>query len=226
MNYQITYSAKRSTVAIIVKARQLQVKAPTGTCEHFIAEFVASKRDWIVKQLQRQSALHSEKSQPLDEGVLTLFGQKQPLLLKSDNVSHVRWLDEGIEISIGNRVQNRQEKAKALLLTFMAEELAQFIHIRLGYWQPRMGVQAQDVKVRVYKRRWGSCDRRQRLTFNTLLAGAPKWVIDYVVVHELAHIRYMDHGPRFWELVNQHCVHTQEAKNWLRQRGISLELEF
>ncbi|MBS3796431.1 SprT family zinc-dependent metalloprotease [Pseudoalteromonas sp. BDTF-M6] len=226
MDYQITYSAKRSTVAIIIKAQQLQVKAPTGTCERFIAEFVASKRDWIAKQLVRQGALRSFKSRPLVDGALSLFGQPVPLALKSARNSSVRQFDNRIEVSLGTRVQHQQEKAKELLLAFMADKLGRFIESRLDYWQPRLGVQAQGVKVRVYKRRWGSCDRRQRLTFNTLLAGAPHWVIDYVVVHELAHICHMDHGPMFWHLVNQHYEHTHKAKAWLREQGASLELEF
>ncbi|WP_158681450.1 M48 family metallopeptidase [Pseudoalteromonas sp. T1lg88] len=226
MDYQITYSGKRSTVAIIVKRQQLLVKAPTGTCERFIAEFVASKRDWISKQLDRQGELYRLKSRPLDDGTLSLFGRSVPVVIKGAKASSVRLQDNSIELCISARVRHQQEKAKELLLAFMAEELARFIYMRLDYWQSRMGVKAVDIKVRVYKRRWGSCDRRHRLTLNTLLAGAPTWVIDYVLVHELAHIRYMDHGPRFWHLVNQHCAQTQEAKAWLREQGTSLELAF
>lgn len=226
IDYQVTYSGKRSTVAIIVKCQQLLVKAPTGTSERFIAEFVASKQDWINKQLARQGELHSLKSRPLDDGTLSLFGKPVPVVLKSAKASSVRLEDNSIVLGISTRVQHQQEKAKELLLAFMAEELARFIYMRLDYWQLQMGVEATDIKVRVYKRRWGSCDRRHRLTFNTLLAGAPSWVIDYVLVHELAHIRYMDHGAKFWHLVNQHCAQTQEAKAWLREQGTSLELAF
>jgi len=67
--------------------------------------------------------------------------------------------------------------------------------------------------------RWGSCSVKGNLNFNRALAGAPAEVVDYVVIHELAHLREMNHSPRFWEIVDRWCPEQKAHRRWLRQNA-------
>jgi predicted metal-dependent hydrolase len=70
--------------------------------------------------------------------------------------------------------------------------------------------------------RWGSCSATGDLSYSWRLILAPSYVLDYVAAHEVAHLREMNHGPRFWRLVISHCKHAKEARNWLRLHGREL----
>jgi hypothetical protein len=80
------------------------------------------------------------------------------------------------------------------------------------------GLQVARVSVRNQRWRWGSCSRKGHICLNWRLAMVPEWVRDYVLLHELMHLKRMDHSPRFWALVAAACPRYQEARAWLRTR--------
>lgn len=80
-------------------------------------------------------------------------------------------------------------------------ELSLWLAARLPHWQARMGVEARQVRIRALRSRWGSCSARGDVTFALSLVQVPQAVADYVVVHELAHRREMNHSPAFWSHV-------------------------
>lgn len=84
------------------------------------------------------------------------------------------------------------------------------------------GITVTTVSIRNQKTRWGSCARGGRVCLNWRLLLMPTWVADYVIVHELMHVRRMDHSPRFWALVAAACPAYREARAWLRLHGPSL----
>ena len=79
------------------------------------------------------------------------------------------------------------------------------------------GMTIARISVRNQRWRWGSCSRGGHICLNWRLAGMPDWVRDYVIVHELMHLKRMDHSPKFWELVAQACPKYREARTWLRR---------
>ena len=78
------------------------------------------------------------------------------------------------------------------------------------------GLTVTRVSVRNQRWRWGSCSRRGHICLNWRLVTMPDWVRDYVIVHELMHLKRMDHSPRFWKLVAQACPNYEQARGWLR----------
>ncbi len=226
LDYSLIFSKKRRTIAIHVKGESVSVRAPLGACKRFIDDFVQSKRTWIEVQLQKHSDYSAQSSNPLSDNKIMLFGDWLDIKVSRAKRTQLISNSMGIELVIAERVNHAQNKAKDLLLAHLSDNLRAFINERLEHWQSVMAVQASSVKIRSYKRRWGSCNQRRELSFNTFLVGAPKWVIDYVIVHELAHIRYMNHGKEFWRWVDDTYEHTNQAKLWLKQHGQKLELNF
>jgi predicted metal-dependent hydrolase len=84
------------------------------------------------------------------------------------------------------------------------------------------GLQVSRVSIRDQRTRWGSCGRDGHITLNWRLVVMPDWVRDYVIVHELMHLRRLDHSPAYWQLVAQACPWYREAKQWLRAHGPAL----
>ena len=82
-----------------------------------------------------------------------------------------------------------------------------------------IGVSFQDIHIKDQKSRWGSCSSKGNLNFNWRILMAPEPVCDYVIIHELCHLVYMDHSADFWHLVEQLCPSYRQYKKWLRDRA-------
>jgi predicted metal-dependent hydrolase len=82
-----------------------------------------------------------------------------------------------------------------------------------------MEVKFHRITVRDQSSRWGSCSSAGSLSYSWRLILAPPFVLDYVAAHEVAHLKHMNHGTRYWRLVLTHCRHAKEAQHWLRRRG-------
>ena len=104
----------------------------------------------------------------------------------------------------------------------LADEAMQDIPRRVRYFAPLVGVTFGRITIRNQKTRWGSCSAKRNLNFNCLLMLTPPDVRDYVVVHELCHIREMIHSARFWAQVERVLPHYRVQVRWLRENGAAI----
>lgn len=93
---------------------------------------------------------------------------------------------------------------------------------RLPLFARKLGVTYQRVAVRSQRTRWGSCSSKGNLNFNCLLALTPPEVFDYVIVHELCHLKEMNHSPKFWAEVEKQLPHYKICRKWLKNHGTNL----
>lgn len=104
----------------------------------------------------------------------------------------------------------------------LAEQMRQRLPEKLNRHAASMGVTFGRVTIRCQQTRWGSCSSRGNLNFNCLLMLAPEEVLDYVVVHELAHRKQMNHSVLFWQEVERECPDYKKSLRWLKDRGGAL----
>ena len=104
----------------------------------------------------------------------------------------------------------------------LADQALKTIPRRVAYYAPLIGVDYGRITIRCQRTRWGSCSSKGNLNFNCLLMLCPPEVLDYVVVHELCHLKEMNHSKRFWELVAQFCPEYEKYKKWLKEHGNEL----
>lgn len=94
-----------------------------------------------------------------------------------------------------------------------------YFHERVRHWSGVMEIVPNKVFLKNQRTRWGSCSVKGNLNFNRALAKAPAEIVDYVVIHELAHLREMNHSPRFWGIVDRWCPEQKAHRRWLRQNA-------
>jgi len=99
------------------------------------------------------------------------------------------------------------------------EELQSFIEKTLHHYEDKMDLTAKQVKYRHVKSYWGNCKSDGTITFNLDLIYATQKEIEYVIIHELAHLKYRGHGVRFWDFVNKYCPTTSDSRSALRSLG-------
>ena len=101
------------------------------------------------------------------------------------------------------------------------DSVRELFESRVRHWSAVMGVSPKRVFLKNQRTLWGSCSTRGNLNFNRVLAGAPADIVDYVVIHELAHLKEMNHSRRFWDVVEAWCPEQKQRRRWLR-RNVSL----
>jgi hypothetical protein len=118
---------------------------------------------------------------------------------------------------VRRRLRRPVSKAKQKKYLEHKEEARHIILERVKYFSPICGVSYNRVAIRNQKSRWGSCSSKKNLNFNYRLAYLPKHICDYVIVHELCHLKQMNHGPLFWQEVEKVIPNFQADVNELRQ---------
>ena len=133
---------------------------------------------------------------------------------------HFNWIEKRIP-TVDSQTENGkapdEEQIKEL-----ADKAKEYLGIRLPYFARLLDVRYNNVTVRCQKTRWGSCSAKGNLNFNCLLSLAPTEVFDYVIVHELCHLKEMNHSPAFWHEVEKIIPDRKIHEKWLRQNGSAL----
>ncbi len=127
------------------------------------------------------------------------------------------WIDKSLNKMRQRKEEQSQKKElspqEVKLLVTRAKRI---IPQRVRYYADIMGVTYGRITIRMQKSRWGSCSGKGNLNFNCLLMRAPDAIIDYVVVHELCHLKEMNHSPRFWAEVEKILPDYKERRKWLK----------
>ena len=101
----------------------------------------------------------------------------------------------------------------------MADAALVDIPKRVAHFAPIVGVRYGRITIRNQRTKWGSCSSKGNLNFNRVLMLSPEWVRDYIVVHELCHLKEMNHSPAFWAEVARVCPNYKQAEVWLKANG-------
>ena len=127
---------------------------------------------------------------------------------------------ERIEKMVLSAREGRQLRLSRQEMDDLAKEARQVFPERVEYWQRTMGgISIGKVTVRNQLSRWGSCSQNGNISLNVLLLKAPPRVLDYVIIHELAHRLQMNHSKAFWAIVQRYCSDYKECRKWLKDEG-------
>jgi predicted metal-dependent hydrolase len=206
--------ARRLTLRINRTGDGAIMTVPRRTGKSEAERFALKSKAWIATQLAKRKpavAIASGVEIPLRGSPqrIEATGKARGLVLHdvSTGVIHVPGLPHHV---------------KRRLTDWLKAEAKRDLATASERYASAMGVKVRTISVRDQKSRWGSCSSMGDLSYSWRLILAPDYVLDYVAAHEVAHLREMNHSPRFWRLVLTHCNRTRDAKNWLKQHGSSL----
>ena len=200
MDYTIVWSSRSTRIRIAVYPNgNVVVRCPRQVRRSEVEAFVTNNREWIRKSIR------SMKSEPsrlvvLEEGALIpLFGREY--LVVVDGRGHGKIEGRRVHFS-SDEIEKRS--ARAVLFEFYERKLETYLHAKIAEKEKLTGLSAASYRIRDYKSRWGSCSPEGVISFNLKLAAFPADVVDYVIVHELCHLRHRSHSKRFWNLVSSY----------------------
>ncbi|HOQ59793.1 MAG TPA: SprT family zinc-dependent metalloprotease, partial [Vicinamibacterales bacterium] len=176
--------------------------------------FVRERRDWILRQRLQHAASAAARSGPWLPGTSVLLrGVEEPIRVQPAGGALAVTLGSERLVLPASACHNLRPPLEAHLRSVAARELRG----RLHELARAHGFTVAAVSIRAQRTRWGSCSRSGRISLNWRLIQVPASVRDYVLLHELAHLKHADHSARFHREVERLCPHCAEARRWLRE---------
>ena len=213
--------SRRRTISIIVKPDgQVIVRAPLKAPEGLIRQFVESKSGWINEK-KAAAAQHVHLTVRQFEGgeKFLLLGREYALRVVESQKAALTFKDEFI------LHQKAQPKAKIAFEKWYKAQALAILSERTQFYAAKFGLHYEKLRITSARTRWGSCSSRGTLSFTWRLVMAPLDVVDYVVIHELAHLKVKNHSAVFWAEVQKMLPDYKRHVAWLRKNGKFLSLD-
>ena len=212
--------SKRRTIALVVGAdATLTVRAPISTPLEYIEDLVRRKMRWINKQIREVQSRPAVRDKRFANGESFFYlGDPYKLRFVSNAKGALVFQKEFII------AREHQREARKVLIDWYKKEAAKKIPSRVEWYARRCGMRIGRVKITNAEKRWGSCGRDGSVNFSWKLIMAPLPVLDYVVVHELAHLLERNHSDSFWRKVALMCPSYRSSMKWLKQNGPLLKI--
>jgi predicted metal-dependent hydrolase len=209
----------RSLKLSIDKKGTVIVTTPRFIPQFAIRKFVDSHRDWIETQLKKLQSI--KKKLDVDKNQVLLFGKAYKLIANIDRSVPIGVRKIGEELHI-NPVQQTEASIQSTLERFLKSAGSQYILKVTEVMAKKMQTSYANVSFKTQKTRWGSCSSKGNLNFNWRLVHTPPEIVNYVIIHELAHRTHMDHSTNFWKLVEKFDPEYRKHRGWLKRHGMAI----
>jgi predicted metal-dependent hydrolase len=227
---------KRSTIGFSVGAEGLTISAPKWVPLYEIDKAVVEKSGWIINKLQetrdRHARLESARIDWRDGTTLPFLGEQVIVVLdprhafggigaelKSSDADTLPFVTH-LTLHVGLPHMATPEQIRDAVQAWLMRQAKRIFSERLNHFAPTLGVQWRKLSLSSAGTRWGSASADGSIRLNWRLIHFKQSVIDYVVVHELSHLRVMDHSPRFWDTVRAVVPDYAELRGQLKDEGV------
>ncbi|MFC1926797.1 M48 family metallopeptidase [Chloroflexota bacterium] len=224
--HTIVYAIKRSTRAKHVRLEVgrehgLTVVVPRSYRIDRLSKLLEAKRVWILGKLGERDNVRPLSAETLKDGdKIPYLGRERTLKIQRNysKVDAVKLEQNTLLVSLISET----DRLELFLERWYRLQADSLMKKKVETFSVQLGVSYNRIVIRGQKTRWGSCSHKGNLNLNWKLVMAPEPVIDYVVIHELAHLKEMNHTKNFWKLVAEHCPQWRERRKWLKDHGVEL----
>jgi len=219
--YQLIRTKRKTLGLTIERDGKIVIRAPQDSPQKVIDDFFESKKFWIYKKLAEKRMIEEDlpsKEYVNGEGFLYL-GKSYRLQL----------VDNGVPLSLSHGFfqLNRKyaSKGKKTFTDWYRSHALPIIEERVKIYKDMIGVNPKTIRVLDLKYRWGSCSSKGNLNLHWKTILTPMPIVDYVVIHELVHLKEKNHTQRFWEILATILPDYEKRKEWLKINGNHFELD-
>lgn len=228
LKYQLVKSNRKTIAISFDRDGNLVVKAPLYVRNRDIEAFVYEKSEWIeatALRLKRAREKEMAGRLRLESGdALPYLGREQILSVFREERKRPKIKKAGERLLMWVPYEADYEYRRHALEQWYRKEACAVIGQKAMEFSQRLGVSYGEIRIKDQKSRWGSCSGKGNLNFNWRIVMAPEAVCDYVVIHELCHLKYMDHSPNFWGLLESIAPGYRKCRSWLKEQGRNLYL--
>ncbi len=196
------------------------MSAPWRSSERRILAVIRDAEAWVLRKLEIWSALPARNQSWTHGDRIKYLGRDLTLQLSVDDIATLVVIQDHEHLSIALPNPADRDAVRAAVIAWYRRHAQSNFSARVGEFASRLGVALPRMLISNARTRWGSCNARREVRLNWRLIQATQPTIDYVVVHELAHLIEMNHSRRFWNVVESVCPHYREGCAELNRMGL------
>lgn len=224
--FNIIRSARRRTVSIEVRAANVVIRAPVNAPKSFLMDFLEQKAAWVrLKIAEQQALLAAVPATPDYENgcQVNFMDERLRLVTGRGTRATIARVGQDLHLLLSSRVRMaEQDQIRALLARWYQQQALQILTRKTAELCARAGLEYAAVKVRATRSKWGHCTSKGVIQYNWQILLAPEAIVDYLVAHEVSHLRHQNHSADFWALVTSLCPSCKADRAWLKANGARL----
>ena len=218
----IEKTKRRKTVSIFIERDgSVRVLAPVTANDDIIENAVRAKEYQIFTKLAKWKELNQGKVKRafVNGQSFLYFGRNYRLSIEEDQAVPLKVTGGYLRLD-----KKYLSKAEKVFKEFYREKTQQKIQERMKLIEDKFSTKPSSIKVLELRNRWASWTPKNGLNFNWKCAMAPVQVLDYIITHEMVHLKYPSHSPAFWNELDKKMPNYREHENWLKQNGVKMAL--
>lgn len=222
-DYTIARSARRRTVSIEVRAANVVIRAPLSTAKTFLVAFLQQKAAWVRAKLAEQQAMLAALPAAPHYGAGTIvpfMDESLRLVIGRGTRAAIGRVGQELHVLLSSRVRmTEQEQIRSLLARWYQQQALHILTRKTAELCTSAGLRYSLVKIRATRSKWGHCTSKGVIQYNWQILLAPEAIVDYLVAHEVSHLRHQNHSADFWALVTSLCPSCKTDRAWLKTHG-------
>lgn len=215
--------SKRRSIGFLINEDGLRITAPRWVTLADIETAIRDKQSWILRKLTERRERAQRQLEPKmewkDGAKLPYMGSEIILRVAPSSLSGTHFEPTQAELIISLPGDAGEQQLKDRVQAWLQQEARRVFNERLSVFAEKLNVRYHSMALSAATTRWGSCTSQGKIRLNWRLIHFSPMIIDYVVAHELAHLREMNHSPRFWATVQSVFPDFEIARNTLRQHA-------
>ena len=215
LNYELV-RAKIKNMYILIRDGKVIVKVPRSISDNRVTDFINSKEDWIVKKLKEVEKKSVKEKKFVSGEVFKILGNNYILNVeRGDFKKSIVNMENGF-INVFVNEDSSVDKIKDLIDKMYYKLAIAVVDKSVDMWKGVLNIAPNVVVIKKLKTAWGKCNSKRKITINPDLMKYDQRVIDYVVLHEFCHLRYMNHSKDFWNMVSKYMPDYKLLRNELK----------
>ncbi|MCL1918767.1 MAG: M48 family metallopeptidase [Peptococcaceae bacterium] len=228
VEYQFVTNKRARTLSYVVKDGCVKVTAPPEVTPQQAQDFLTEKEEELFEIIDKIKTQDKSPYHYVDGEKFLYRGRRYTLEVLEDNKKATRVQLAGghmfVYLPSGLDESEKKLATRSLVDTFFQQNALRILEELTEYYSRLMDIPYKPIKIKNQRSRWGSCSNKGSIYLNWRIIMAPNQVISYVVIHELAHLKYSDHSREFWALVGEHMPDYKRWKKWLADNSEGLIL--
>ena len=219
VTFVLKRTKRRRSIVFSVDGNGLVVHSPWKTTDSLIERSISESADWIIRKLDEWSGYETRIPRWETGEQIAYLGRNLTLEIVADAILVPALLGDDWQLRITVADTGSETRIREAAIAWYRLHAARNFSERIAHYASLMQLKIPRVFLSNARTQWGSCNAKAHLRLNWRLIQAPQEVIDYVVVHELAHLTEMNHSRRFWKIVERHFPGHMLARKHLNERG-------
>lgn len=226
--FSIARSPRRRSISIEIRRAQVVVRAPMGASQSLLMSFLQEKAAWVKAKITEQQQVLAIQPEPrcyVQGSQIPFMGELLTLVLGRGPRAAIARIDQHLHLILSPRSRLTDEaQIRQLLSRWYQQQALNILTNKTHQLARSMDLVCTQVNIKATRSKWGHCTSRGAIQYNWQILLAPEAIVDYLVAHEVSHLRHHNHSADFWALVASVCPTFKADRAWLKSEGASLSL--